>query len=28
VPVLQKHLKMAQDLDKPAATTGSSGKMR
>lgn len=28
MPVLQKHLKMAQDLEKPAATTGSSSKMR
>ncbi|MCW5691850.1 MAG: DUF4142 domain-containing protein [Pseudolabrys sp.] len=28
VPVLQKHLKMAQYLDKPAATTGSSSKTR
>ncbi|MBS0536891.1 MAG: DUF4142 domain-containing protein [Proteobacteria bacterium] len=28
VPTLQKHLKMAQDLEKPAATTGSSSKMR
>lgn len=28
VPVLQKHLKMAQELDKPAATTGSSSKTR
>lgn len=28
VPTLQKHLKMAQALEKPAATTGSSSKTR